>query len=98
LREISDAVGAFIFEFAGAAGSVVLPAMEPACVLLPREDLAADLPADVSESFQPIPIASGAELIEALKGGYDSWRAFRDRVVRESSDPSGGIDSHSGVG
>ena len=91
LRGISDSVASFVFEFSRAAGCVVFPAMEPACVLLPREDLAAHLPADLGEKFQRIPVGSGAELLAALNGGYDAWRAYRDHVVRASgAAPAGG--------
>jgi hypothetical protein len=82
VRGLSNAIGSFIFEFSRAAGCVIFPAMEPACVLLPRADLAAHLPTDSGEKFQRIPITSGAELLAALNGGYDSWRAYRDHVLR----------------
>src|SRR4051812_31167185 len=52
LRGSSDAIGAFIFEFARAVGCVIFPAMEPACVLVPREDLAAHLPTDLAGDLQ----------------------------------------------
>ena len=84
LRGYSDAIGSFIFEFSRAAGCVIFPAMEPACVLLPREDLAAHLPADLGGDFQRIPVSSGRELLAALNGGYDTWRAYRDHVLRSS--------------
>ena len=58
--------------------------MEPACVLLPREDLAAHLPTDLGDDFPRIPVASGAELLAALNGGYDAWRAYRDHVLHMS--------------
>src|SRR5262249_2048967 len=47
MRGITSAITDFIFEFAHAAGCVILPAMEPACVLLPREGMAEHLPADM---------------------------------------------------
>jgi hypothetical protein len=91
LRGFSEAIGAFVFEFSRAAGCVIFPAMEPACVLLPRDDLAAHLPTGLGEDFQRIPVASGAELLAALNGGYDSWRAYRDHVLRVSDgSPAGG--------
>ena len=91
LRGFSDGIGSFIFEFSRAAGCVIFPAMEPPCVLLPREDLAAHLPADLKQDRERIPVASGAELLAALSGGYDSWRAYRDHVVRTSGGrPAGG--------
>jgi len=91
LRGFSGTIGAFVFEFSRAAGCVIFPAMEPACVLLPREDLAGHLPTDLGEDFQHIPITNGAELIVSLNGGYDSWRAYRDHLLRVSADgPAGG--------
>src|SRR3954470_24523097 len=91
LREFSEAIAAFILDFSRAAGCAIFPAMEPACVLLPREDLAAHLPTDLGEKFQRIPIASGAELLATLNGGYDSWRGYRYQVLRVSDGgPSGG--------
>lgn len=93
LRGLSDAIGAFIFEFARAAGCVIIPAMKPACVLLTRDDLAGHLPAHLRDDFQQIPIASGAELLVALEGGHDAWQAYRDHVLRTSGGgpPSGGV-------
>jgi hypothetical protein len=65
--------------------------MEPPCVLLPREDLAAHLPADLNKDRRRIPVASGAELLAALSDGYDSWRAYRDQVLGAlDGDPEGG--------
>jgi hypothetical protein len=91
LRGLSGPIGSFIFDFARAAGCVIFPAMEPACVLLPRSDLAAHLPTDLGEDFQRIPVTSGAELLAALNGGYDAWRAYRDHVLRVSgANPAGG--------
>jgi hypothetical protein len=90
LRGFSNAIASFIFEFSRAAGCVIFPAMEPACVFVPREDLAAHLPRDLGEGFQRIPVASGGELLAALNGGYEAWRAYRDHVVSSSGgDPDG---------
>lgn len=69
VRGFSDAIAAFIFEFSRAAGCVIFPAMEPACVIIPREDLMAHLPTDLGGEFQRVEIASGAELLAALDGG-----------------------------
>lgn len=89
LRCFSDAVGTFIYEFSRAAGCVIFPAMKPASVLLPREDLALHLPADFSKEFKLILIASGTELMAALNDGYDAWLTYRDHVVHMTvSDPA----------
>ncbi len=83
LRGLSDEIARFIYEFSRAAGSVLFPAMEPPCVLIPRHDLAAHLPQDLSDEFARVPIASHKELYAALNGGYDAWRAYVDRVVAD---------------
>lgn len=91
LRGLGDAIGSFIFDFSRAAGCAIFPAMELPCDLLPRVDLAAHLPADLGEDRQRIPVSSGAELHAVLSGGYDSWRAYRDHVLRVSgSGPASG--------
>lgn len=91
LHGICESIASFIFDFSRAAGSVIFPTMDPPCVLLPRDDLAAHLPTDLGERFQRIPIASGPELLAALNGGYDAWRAYRDHVLRLSgAAPTGG--------
>ena len=88
LRRFSDEIAGFMYEFSRAAGSVMFPAMAPPCVLIPRDDLAAHLPQDLSDEFVCIPIANGEELRAALSGGYDSWRAFRDRVIADLPPPN----------
>jgi len=87
LRDFSEAIGEFIFEFSRAAGCVIFPTMKPACVLLPRDDLAAHLPTDLGHEFQRIPVASSAEVLAALKGGFVAWKAYRERVVGRYSAP-----------
>ncbi len=81
LRGISDGIGDFIFGFTRAAGCVLLPAMEPVCVLLTDEDQSQHLPSGMRGDFRVIVISNGAELLAALEGGYDTWRAYRDRIV-----------------
>lgn len=83
LRDVTDAVADFIFRFSRAAKCVILPAMDPPCALLTDENQAPHLPADVRDEFQVISIASGGELLAALEGGYETWRAYRNRVVGE---------------
>lgn len=86
MRGFSDAIASFVFEFSRAAGCAIFPAMEPPCVLLPRDDLAPHLPAHLGQDRQRIPVASGSELLAALGDGYDSWQDYRDRVLRELDD------------
>jgi hypothetical protein len=85
LRGASSSVGEFIFKFTRAANCVLLPAMKPACVLLTDGRQSEHLPPGMSDDFQVITVSSGAELLAALKGGYESWRAYRDRVVQRDS-------------
>ena len=80
LRGLSDAIAGFVFEFSRAGGCVVIPAMDPPCVLIPRDDLASHLPADFD--FNRIPVAGGGEVLAALRGGHEAWRAYRDHVLR----------------
>jgi hypothetical protein len=90
LRGVSSSVGDFIFEFTRAANCVLLPAMEPACVLLTHEHQSEHLPRGMSDDFQVMVISSGAELLAALEGGYETWRAYRDQVVQRH--PGGTTD------
>jgi hypothetical protein len=91
LRGFSEAIVTFVFEFSRAAECVILPTMEPASVLLPRDDLEAHLPTDLVKEFQPIAITSDTELLAFLTGGYDSWRAYRKHAFQKSgSRPAGG--------
>ena len=91
LRGISDAVATFILEFARASGCVIIPAMEPPCVLIPSEDLAVHLPSDLAAKMDHIVVNTGPELAAALNGGLNSWQAYRDKVRRASG---GGPTSH----
>jgi hypothetical protein len=84
LRGLSDAITAFVFDFARAAGCVIFPTMEPPCVLLPRADLEQHLPKDLRSSFHRVTIANADELAAMLRGGIDAWRAYRDHVIRTS--------------
>jgi hypothetical protein len=85
LRGISDAIGDFIFDFTRAAGFALLPAMDPVCVLLTDQKQRPHLPAGMSDEFQVIVISSGAELLAALEGGYETWLAYRNRVFGDSA-------------
>ena len=81
LRRQSIVNASFIFEFSKAAGCVIFPAMEPPCVLLPREDLAAHLPSDLGKSRERLRIDNSNALLNVLKGGFEAWQSFRDRVA-----------------
>ncbi|HEY1171104.1 MAG TPA: hypothetical protein VGH19_07055 [Verrucomicrobiae bacterium] len=91
LRGTSEPIGNFIFEFTRASGCVLLPAMDPPCILLTDEAQERHLPPNLLENFQIIPISNGSELLAALEGGLDTWRAYRDRVIGGSSDTSSDI-------
>jgi hypothetical protein len=88
LRGTSDPIGNFIFEFTHASGCVLFPAMDPPCLLLTDPDQSRHLPPGMADDFQVILISSGAELLAALEGGFDTWRAYRDQVVGGSTDSS----------
>lgn len=88
LRGTSELIGNFMFEFTRASDCVLLPAMDPPCILLTDTDQERHLPPDLVENFQVIPISNGAELLAALEGGLDTWRAYRDRVIGGSNDSS----------
>ncbi|QDT47992.1 hypothetical protein Pan258_20320 [Symmachiella dynata] len=80
LHDFSRDIMQFIYEFSKAAGSVIFPAMDPPCILIPRDDLLKHLPEDFPSDFTNFPINSGEEMLIVLKEGYDAWSAFRDRV------------------
>lgn len=86
LRGTSELIGNFMFEFTRASGCVLFPAMETPCILITNKDHERHLPSGMSNDYQVIHIASGAELLAALEGGFDTWRAYRDRVINGSSD------------
>ena len=74
-------------KFAKAAECAIFPTMEGRYVILPSPELAQHLPDDLN--FTQVVVADGAELGAVLSGGYDSWRAYRDRVIaRLNSDES----------
>jgi hypothetical protein len=87
LRGFGTGIADFISEFLAAAGCVALPAVEPACVLLPRADLAPHLPADMRAGFQQILVANGAEVAAALRGGLAGWQAYRDQMCGGGAAP-----------
>ena len=91
LRGITDAIGTFIFEFSSAAGCVVFPAMEAACVLVPSAVLGSHLPPDLTDDFPLVFVSSGPEVVAALHGGHAAWLAYRNHVVHASrGSPEGG--------
>lgn len=81
IRGMSQSVVDFIFKFCEASGCVMLPAMEPAYVLLASQDLANHLPSGIVNRFQQIVVKDGAELMAALCGGFKGWQAYRDQIA-----------------
>ena len=79
---MTESVASFVYEFSRAAGCVIVNPTEEPSVLLPREDLAGHLPADVARDMVQIPVGSGAEVLAALRGGFKEWAAYRDQIVR----------------
>jgi hypothetical protein len=91
LRGLSGSMADFIYEFCDAAGFVIFNPGNPLTLIVPREDLVQHLPAKVATELPQVPVANGAEMFAALRGGYKGWSEYRDRVVRETqSGGSGG--------
>ena len=86
LRGTGGCIGDFIYRFTKAAGCVLLPAMEPACVVLTDEGQSRHLPSDMADDFQIIAVSGGAELLSVLDGGYEGWRAYRNNVAGRAAD------------
>jgi hypothetical protein len=82
LRGMTDSMASFIYEFSRAAGCVIFNPAEQPSVLVPREDLAGHLPADVARDMVKIPVRNGAEVLAALRGGFKEWAAYRDQIVK----------------
>ena len=89
LRGESESTYEFIFNFTNAAKMVAVPAMSPVCALVPCEALVGHLPDGFADDIELIPVRNGREVSAALDGGYSTWKAYRDRIVRECSEDSG---------
>lgn len=57
---------------------------DPSAVILVAEEQRADLPADVAESPQLMVCPTPEALEAAIEGGFQAWRAYRDRVCGRS--------------
>lgn len=88
LRGLSDSICDFIYSFCVASSCIAFPVMDPNCVLVPDEKMAAEFPDGLTDAFPVVHIRSGADVRVALDGGYDAWAEFRDRILR---DPDGGV-------
>jgi hypothetical protein len=86
LHGLTQSAADFIFEFCDEAGFVILPAMEPACVLLTREDRNPHLPPAICEGADVIVVHDGFELAAALDGGLSAWQSYRDAIKRKLLD------------
>ncbi len=86
LRGLTKSVSTFIYDFSRAAGCVILPAMEPPILILPKGDLAVRVPKGISENRKIIPVSNGLELLAVLRGGYEGWQAYRDQVMKSQGD------------
>jgi hypothetical protein len=84
LRSLSTAKLQFIYEFAAAGRMVMIATIDPPTALLPFEELHADLPADIKERFQIIPVSSHHELGMLLSGGFAQWKAYRNQIAGQS--------------
>ena len=88
-RSFSQAVMQFIWDFAAAGRLAIFPAMEPPLVVLPSEELQAELPSDLLENRRPIVVADGHKLGTVLSDGFTVWQAYRDQIVSDAQDDSG---------
>jgi hypothetical protein len=87
VRGLSPMLAELISEFARASSCVIVPASDPPITLVPREDLMSTPPDDLKKSSKVLQVESGAEVLAALNGGYESWREYRDRVVKGQASP-----------
>lgn len=83
IRGIGDHLIEFIFNVAQAGDMVVIPAMEDTPIVLVSDSQEAGMPPDLLECLRAILVRSASELGAVLTGGFDGWRAYRDRVVRQ---------------
>lgn len=70
-----------VHDFAAAGRLVIFPTMEPPLVLLPAEELRAELATDVQEDFQDVVVPNGKELGRLLTSGFTAWSAYRDQIA-----------------
>jgi hypothetical protein len=62
----------------------MFPVMEGTPVILVSEDQEKSLPDGITDQFHAVVVNSAEELGAVLQGGFDGWRAYRDRVLRQS--------------
>ncbi|SRR5713101_6899949 len=87
LRGFSRLIMNFIYQFAQAAGCVVIAAMEGSYVILPSPELAQHLPGAISSKFTQVVVHDGAELEAILSGGYDAWLEYADQLPGRKRNP-----------
>ena len=89
LRGLTPDLLRFLYDLLGAADWVLLPAMEgnPAIVSSPG------LSSGFADRFPEVVCGSPEELGTILSGGFDAWRAYRDRIVGDGQWPA-----HRGTG
>lgn len=75
IRQLSLPVATFVFELAAAAGYVIIPAMEPMCVLIPEAGQSRHLPRDL-EDCKHIPVRRGEDVMAAIASGYKDWKEY----------------------
>lgn len=83
LRRMDETICELIFGFAEAAQFVIFNGQAregTPMALVPPSCSVQDLPGDMIAD-QAASIGSGAELFALLDGGFDAWRAYRDKVI-----------------
>ena len=84
IRAFGDGLMTFMLQVACAGDMVMMPAMEGNPLILVSEAQRAHLPAELVEAFRLVLVQSPAELTALLTGGFASWSAYRDQVVRRN--------------
>jgi hypothetical protein len=85
LGGISRHLVKFMFEVAKAGDMFILPAMEDFVPILTRAEQRVELPPELAENYpEPVLCESAEELESLLSGGYNGWKKYRDKVLREN--------------
>ena len=83
LRGLTRDTCRFMLAFTDAAGAAMAPAMEPPTIILPPSARKEDLPGDLRETWDIVTVTTADELLAALSGGLDAWRAYRDQITSD---------------
>ncbi len=81
LRGLSEDVTKFMLEIARAGDMVMMAAMEGNPLIFIHEAQKQNVPPGLLSDMNPLLVGTPAELLDVLTGGFDSWAAYRDRVL-----------------